>query len=113
MGVTPDRGLAPGAEGGLQGGVPGAPAGGADRAGGDDQRSDRLAADTDDAAGTGHAGIAGGHAVHRDRTGGAGRVPELQAQAVRGAGAQGDVGGIHEAGHDQPSGRTDPTAKRG
>ena len=67
-----DRGLAPGAEGGLQGGVPGAPAGGADRAGGDDQRGHRLAADTDDAAGTGHAGIAGGHAVHGDRTGGAG-----------------------------------------
>ena len=54
------RGLASGAEVRLQGGVPGALAGGAHRAGGDDQRSDRLAADADDSAGTGHAGTAGG-----------------------------------------------------
>ena len=45
------RGLAPGAEVGLQGGVPGASDGGADRAGGDDQRGDRLATSGDDAAG--------------------------------------------------------------
>ena len=37
--------------------------GGAHRAGGDDQRGDRLAADGDDAAGSGHAGAAGGDAV--------------------------------------------------
>ena len=59
------RGLAPGAEDGLQGGVPGAPDGGADRAGGDDQRGDRVAADGDDAAGSGHAGAAAGDAVSK------------------------------------------------
>ncbi len=63
-----DRGLAPRAEVGLQGGVPRASDGRADRAGGDDQRGDRLAADGDDAAGAGDAGTAGRSAVlgHRD-----------------------------------------------
>ena len=49
----------------------------------------------------------------RADAGDAGRISELQAQAVRSAGAQGDVGGIHEAGHDHTGGGTDPTAKRG
>ena len=132
------RVLAPGAEDGLQGGMPGAPDGGADRAGGDDQRGDRVAADGDDADGSGHAGAAAGDAVfrHRDRraaglrdrpqagaagqsrAGGAddgdsGRVPELQAQAVRCTGSPDPVGRLHAARHHRASLRTRPALGAG
>ena len=58
-------------------------------------------------AAAGQSGAGGANA------GDAGRVSELQAQAVRSARPQGDVGGIHEAGHDHAGGGTDPSVKRG
>ena len=130
------RGLAPAAEDGLQGGVPGASDGGADRAGGDDQRGDRMAADGDDAAGPRHAGTAGRDAVfrHRDRRSGglcegsqaaaagqhraggaddghAGRVAGFQAQALCGPGPPSPVGRLHPAGHYRASLRTESPSR--
>ena len=87
------RGLAPDPQVGLQGGVPGAPDGGADRAGGDDQGGDRLAAGSDDAVGSGDPGIAGCGVLHADSDAGAAAL-RVQAQAGRagqpGAGGPGD-----------------------
>ncbi len=130
------RGLAPAAQDGLQGGVPGASDGGADRAGGDDQRGDRMAADGDDAAGPRHAGTAGRDAVfrHRDRRSGglcegsqaaaagqhragaaddghAGRVAGFQAQALCGPGPPSPVGRLHPAGHYRASLRTESPSR--
>ena len=48
------------------------------------KRGDRLAADADDSAGAGHAGVAGRHAVHGDRAGDAGGFRAGPAAAAAG-----------------------------
>ena len=87
------RGLAPDAQVRLQGGVPGAPHGAADRAGGDDQGGDRLAAGRDDPAGTGDARITERGVLHADPAAGAAPL-RVQARAGR-AGQSGTGGADH------------------
>ena len=87
------RGLAPDAQVRLQGGVPGAPHGAADRAGGDDQGGDRLAAGRDDPAGTGDPRITERGVLHADPAAGAAPL-RVQARAGR-AGQSGTGGADH------------------